>query len=178
MSLNNNFFELFGLPVLFDIDQTALKNAFLQLQKQHHPDNANDKIKAEQNTALINHAFDVLSYYDSRAVYLLELANIDFNSDKSISDEAFLMQMMDYRMALEDAHFDNDDKQIKEIDEQVSTLLLNTAKAFNESYQNQDWQTAQIIAQKLKFLSNLHKDCIEKLNQLITLTHNDDELYV
>lgn len=177
--LTNHFFDLFGMPVAFDIDQTALKNTFLQLQKQHHPDNADDKLKAEQNTALINHAYQILSRYDSRAVYLLELANIGFDSDKSISDEAFLMQMMEYRMALEDADFDKDGEQMKDIGGQVSKLLFATAKLFNESYQNQDWQNAQIHAQKLKFLTNLHQDCVEKLNQLITLTTNDDdELYV
>lgn len=174
--LTNHFFDLFGMPVAFDIDHVQLKNAFLQLQKQHHPDNANDNIKAEQNTALINHAYQILSCYDSRAVYLLELANIGFNSDKSISDEGFLMQMMEYRMALEDADFDKDDEQIKEIGGQVNQLLFATAKEFNDSYQNQDWQNAQTHAQKLKFLTNLHKDCVEKLNQLIT--NDDDELYV
>lgn len=174
--LANHFFELFGLPVAFDIDHTQLKNAFLQLQKQHHPDNADDKLKAEQNTALINHAYQILSGYDSRAVYLLELANISFDSDKSISDEAFLMQMMEYRMALEDADFDKNGEQIKEIGGQVSKLLFATAKEFNASFTNQDWQNAQIHAQKLKFLSNLHQDCVEKLNQLIA--NDDDELYV
>lgn len=174
--LTNHFFDLFGMPVAFDIDHTQLKKTFLQLQKQHHPDNADDKIKAEQNTALINHAYQILSYYDSRAVYLLELANIGFDSDKSISDEAFLMQMMEYRMALEDADFDKDDEQIKEIGGQVSKLLFATAKEFNDSFTNQDWQNAQIHAQKLKFLRNLHDDCVEKLNQLIT--NDDDELYV
>lgn len=174
--LTNHFFELFGLPVAFDIDHTALKNTFLQLQKQHHPDNADDNLKAEQNTALINHAYQILSHDDSRAVYLLELANIGFNTDKSISDEAFLMQMMEHRMALEDADFDKDYEQIKDIGGQVGELLFATAREFNDSYQNQDWQHAQIQAQKLKFLRNLHDDCVEKLTQIVS--NDDDDLYV
>lgn len=178
MSLNkNNFFELFGLPVAFDIDQVALKNAFLHLQKRHHPDNNHDR-HAHQNTALINQAFDTLNNSDSRAVYLLELSNIQFNADKSISDEAFLMQMMQYRMDLEDAIVDKDDEQIKAIGEQVGKLLLASAKQFKTSFDNQEWQTAQTQAQKLKFLSKLHNDCTNTLNQILTNKTDDDDLYV
>lgn len=174
--LTNHFFDLFGLPIAFDIDQTQLKNTFLHLQKQHHPDNADDNIKAEQNTALINHAYQILSNDDSRAVYLLELANIGFNSDKSISDEAFLMQMMTHRMDLEDAHDERDHQQIRMIGDNVDKLRQETALVFNEVYQKQDWQNAQIQAQKLKFLANLYHDCVAYLNQ--ATPDNDDDLYV
>lgn len=174
----NNFFELFGLPVAFEIDEKSLKEQFLQLQKQHHPDHADDQSKAEQNTALINHAFDVLSHHDSRAVYLLELANIDFNSDQSISDESFLMQMMTHRMDLEDATFEENTAQIKTIGDQVSELLARTADEFNALYQQQAWDIAKTHAQKLKFLNNLHKDCVQALSRAIPSNNDDDELYV
>lgn len=174
----NSFFELFGLTVAFEIDKHSLKERFLQLQKQHHPDHADDKALAEKNTALINHAFDVLNHHDSRAVYLLELANIDFNSDQSISDEAFLMQMMTHRMDLEEATFEQDFTQIKTIGEQVNDLLTKTAHEFNTAYQKQAWGIAKAHAQKLKFLNNLHKDCLEALNKAIPSNQDDDELYV
>lgn len=166
---------MFGLSVAFTIDQDELQKRFLTLQKQHHPDNTHD-LKAEQNTALINHAFKTLHHDDARAVYLLELANIGFNSDKSISDEAFLMQMMTYRMDLEDAHDEHDHAQIKAIGDKVRHLSQETALVFDEVYQAQDWQNAQIQAQKLKFLANLYHDCVTYLNQ--ATPDNDDDLYV
>ncbi|MFL1732194.1 Fe-S protein assembly co-chaperone HscB [Moraxella oculi] len=176
MQSNNHFFEMFGLPIAFNIDQTALKNSFLQLQKQHHPDHVNDTTSAEKNAALINHAFDILSNHDSRAAYLLELANVDFNADQSICDESFLMQMMAHRMDLEDAILEQNFEQIQEVGMQVSKLLSDIAEQFDFAYLNQDWPAAKTQAQKLKFLSNLHKDCMCALIQLPN--HSDDDLYV
>lgn len=177
---NNDFFTLFGLPVGFKIDKIALKNVFLNLQKQHHPDNADNQIYAEQNTTLINHAFNTLNRDDNRAIYLLELAGVAFNSDKTIADESFLMQMMNYRMALEDAIFDNDKNAIGQIASDISTLMNQTATEFNSVYQTKDWESAQIVAQKLKFLGKLHDDMTNALSKTSPHQDNeqDDDLYV
>ncbi len=175
--MTNDFFGLFGLPVGFDIDKAALKAAFLQLQKQHHPDNSINQATADQQTALINHAYATLNRDDSRAVYLLERHDAGFNPDKSISDKAFLMQMMTYRMDLDDASDDNDTAQLIQIGDDVSRLNHVVADEFFHSYQAQDWQAAQLHAQKLKFLANLHDDVMEKLTQ-ISSTDDDDDLYV
>lgn len=174
--MTHDFFGLFGLPVDFDIDKTALKAAFLQLQKQHHPDNSDEKLVAEQNTALINHAYTTLNRDDSRAVYLLEMRDVSFDSDKSIADESFLMQMMAHRMDLEDAVIQNDLLAIKQISSEVSTLMANIADEFHQDYQRGDWPSAQTQAQKLKFLANLQDDVLEQLHR--TPDETDDDLYV
>ncbi|MDO4700796.1 MAG: Fe-S protein assembly co-chaperone HscB [Moraxella sp.] len=178
----NDFFALFGLPATFDIDKTVLKERFLALQKQHHPDNfLGDEVKqAEQNTALINHAYTTLNRNDSRAVYLLEHMGVAFNSDKSIGDEPFLMQMMQFRMDLEDAILDKDHARIQAIAQSVSELNALTAKAFHQTFNDKQWDNAQTIAQKMKFLANLYDDINNALSQtaLSGDTDNDDDLYV
>lgn len=177
--LTNNFFELFGLPVAFGIDKSALKALFLNLQKQHHPDNADNIAHAEQNTALINHAFDTLNRDDSRAIYLLELSGVAFNLDKTIADEPFLMQMMSYRMELEDAIFDNDKNTISKIANNINDLTNQMADDFDSVYQAKDWQTAQIIVQKLRFLGKLHDDMMNALSRSSNQDDGqDDDLYV
>lgn len=177
--LTNHFFDLFGLPVAFGIDKSALKATFLHLQKQHHPDNADNIAQAEQNTALINHAFDTLNRDDGRAIYLLELSGVAFNSDKTIADEPFLMQMMSYRMELEDAIFDNDKHTISQIANNINVLMSQTADEFDSVYQAKDWQTAQIIAQKLRFLGKLHDDMTDALSKSSGQDDGqDDDLYV
>lgn len=174
--MTHDFFGLFGLPVDFGIDKTALKAAFLQLQKQHHPDNSDEKLVAEQNTALINHAYTTLNRDDSRAVYLLEMRDVSFDSDKSIADESFLMQMMTHRMDLEDAVMDHDLPKIKQIGNEVSTLMTTIAANFHHDYQHRDWLSAQTQAQKLKFLANLHDDVTKQLHH--QPDEADDDLYV
>lgn len=177
--ITNNFFELFGLPVAFGIDKSALKATFLNLQKQHHPDNADNIAQAEQNTALINHAFDTLNRDDSRAIYLLELSGVAFDSDKTIADEPFLMQMMSHRMDLEDAMMDGDKSAISQITNGVHALMTQTADEFSRAYQTKDWQNAQIIAQKLRFLGKLHDDMTTALSKSSSPNDGqDDDLYV
>ena len=60
-----NHFELFNLPVELDIDLAVLKNEFLKLQQQYHPDKAEDKDQALIKSSEINQAFKVLSQVDS-----------------------------------------------------------------------------------------------------------------
>lgn len=177
--ITNNFFELFDLPVAFGIDKSALKATFLNLQKQHHPDNADNIAQAEQNTALINHAFDTLNRDDSRAIYLLELSGVAFDSDKTIADEPFLMQMMSHRMDLEDAAMDGDKSAISQIANGVHALMTQTADEFSRAHQTKDWQNAQIIAQKLRFLGKLHDDMTTALSKSSSPNDGqDDDLYV
>jgi iron-sulfur cluster assembly accessory protein len=74
-----NHFELFNLPVALDIDLAALKNEFLKLQQQYHPDKAEDKDQALIKSSEINQAFKALSNVDSRAAYLLSLKKQDYH---------------------------------------------------------------------------------------------------
>lgn len=173
---DNHFFALFKLPVQFDIDKTALKNQLLALQKKHHPDQAmgEQKALAEQNSSLINHAFDTLMGDDSRAMYLLSLSGQVPDNDKSIYDERFLNQMMNFRMDLEDSQ---NAQQVQMIADQLIPLMANTAKDFAQSYEAKDWQQAIALAQKLQFLHKLHHDVIAKLGSFHHC-QSDDDLYV
>ena len=181
--MKNDFFTLFDLPASFDIDKSVLKERFLTLQKMHHPDNhaGNDNIRqAEQNTALINHAYATLNRDDARAVYLLEQTGVAFNPDHSIADEPFLMQMMNFRIDLEDAIFDKDRERIQSIAQGVNQLQNATAQAFQTAFVGKDWSNAQTIAQKMKFLGNLYDDINHALSQTAINTDDssDDDLYV
>lgn len=176
MSLtDNNFFALFGLPVAFAIDKSALKHALLEQQKRHHPDTAQDTALAQKNASLLNHAFDVLYHDDSRAVYLLSLVHQPLDNSQSINDWDFLDEMMDIRIRLDDSQTQEDLLILQDL---VASHQHHHAKYFESSYQQQDWQTAKAHAQKLQFLQKLQQDIAHKLEQtLMTYTH-DDDLYV
>lgn len=172
-SMNNNFFALFGLPVAFDIDKNALKQSFLTLQKQHHPDQ-NQHADSHQMAALINHAFNTLNRDDSRAAHLLNLAGIECNLDASINDWDFLDVMMDFRIRLDDA--DGSDE-IQQLSAQLNQEKSPYHQGFIESYANKDWQSAQDFAQKLQFIDKLADDIELKLASS-AIVQTDDDLYV
>lgn len=92
----------------FNIDTTALRREFLQLQARAHPDRhpGASKAKAEGTSALINEAYATLQDPLRRAQYLLSLRGIDVAEDEGLKvedDEGLLMEVMEVREAIEAA---------------------------------------------------------------------------
>ncbi|MGD8998790.1 MAG: Fe-S protein assembly co-chaperone HscB [Granulosicoccaceae bacterium] len=103
-----NYFDLFDLPVSFDVDNAVLTEHYRELQRRVHPDkfaNATDRERrlSVQQAALINEAFQVLKSPLSRARYLLGLHGLEINDESNtVMDGAFLMQQMELRESLEE----------------------------------------------------------------------------
>lgn len=102
----HNYFELFGLPVSFDIDTVALTGRYRDLQRRVHPDrfaSATDRERrlSVQQASMINEAFQTLKSPLKRARYLLGLHGMEVNDESNtVMDAAFLMQQMEYRESL------------------------------------------------------------------------------
>jgi curved DNA-binding protein CbpA len=73
--VSENYFELFGLVPRPFIDENSLKQSYLRLSAEKHPDKfQGDKRKAaESEFALINRAYQALRDPKERLVYLFEL---------------------------------------------------------------------------------------------------------
>jgi molecular chaperone HscB len=105
--LTSNYYELFHLPVSFEVDLKALSERYRTLQSSIHPDkyaNASDLERrlSVQQSARINEAFQTLKNPLRRARYLLELNGVDMNADTDTAmDPMFLMQQMELRERLE-----------------------------------------------------------------------------
>jgi molecular chaperone HscB len=109
-----NHFERFGLAISFQMDQSALRRAFLQLSKQFHPDFHTDASESAQMEALeesskINKAYTTLKDPDERMRYILELNGLlgEENSQASVP-QAFLMEMMELNELLAELQFEPD----------------------------------------------------------------------
>ncbi|WP_211829234.1 Fe-S protein assembly co-chaperone HscB [Kistimonas asteriae] len=112
LNLQQNYFELFQMPVAYDVDHQALDTRYRELQKAVHPDRfavqgEQGQRLAVQYAAFVNQAYDTLRSALSRAIYLLELEGVEVNSDRhTVADSAFLMQQMELRdelMAVRDS---------------------------------------------------------------------------
>lgn len=105
--LNTNYFSLFSLLPDFKINLSELKESYLSLQQECHPDRyANgseaDQRQAVQQTAFLNQAYQTLNSPLRRAIYLLELQAVDFNPDSQThTDTVFLMSQLELREQLE-----------------------------------------------------------------------------
>lgn len=174
-----NFFALFELPIAFEIDTTKLSERLRQLQSQFHPDklSGNESASLQQNSAVINHAYDILINPDSRANYLLELSGQELNVDHSIADLDFLDDAMEMLMALDDAESESDLPAITKLKTTVDQRIETQSHRFTEAYAQQDWSVAMDATQKLKFLVKLRKDmdiAIDNSQQ----EADDDDLYL
>jgi molecular chaperone HscB len=103
---SQNHFELFGLPVGFDVDRETLSLRYRDLQRAVHPDrfaNASEHERrlSVQRAAQINEAFRTLKQPLARARYLLELKGRPLDETDTAMDPSFLMEQMELRERIE-----------------------------------------------------------------------------
>jgi molecular chaperone HscB len=107
-----NFFELFGLPVGFDVDAADLGARYRELQRRLHPDryaSATDQERrlSMQLAALVNEAYQTLKDPVRRARYLLRLRGVGLGDETDTRmDPVFLAEQMELRERLEEAQRD------------------------------------------------------------------------
>jgi molecular chaperone HscB len=104
-ALGKSHFELFELPVSFEVDLEDLALRYRELQRAVHPDrfanaSAQEKRLSVQQAAQINEAFQVLKHPLSRARYLLEINGLPLDDTDTRMDPGFLMEQMELREAL------------------------------------------------------------------------------
>jgi molecular chaperone HscB len=108
MNLNQNHFELFGLPARFAVDAAALEASYHKLQREVHPDRFAAAPDAERRVSMqlatrVNEAYQTLKSPLKRAVYILQLRGVDpkFETNTAMPPE-FLMEQMSWRERIED----------------------------------------------------------------------------
>jgi molecular chaperone HscB len=109
MNLQDNDFDLFGLPQTFAQDPNALSARWKDLQRFAHPDQFAAQGSAAQRLAMqwsvrINEAYQRLRDPLRRAAYLCELQGVAINAHTNTAmPTAFLMQQIEWREELEQA---------------------------------------------------------------------------
>ena len=171
--MTENYFELFGLDPVFNIDLTSLENSFRKIQSESHPDrfvtaSSADKLKSMQLATLANEAYQTLKSSASRATYLLTLQGITAISETNTAMPTdFLMQQMEWREAIDDAKTAHN---ISELD----NLLLEIkqeAKALNQNLVSEidiqkDYEAASTSTRKLIFMDKLSIDIHKVIEQI------------
>ena len=154
IDMQQNYFELFQLPVSFDVDTDDLASRHRAIIARVHPDQFANKSAMEQRVALqwatfANEAFDTLKSPIARAQYLLKL-----NAPKLAVEGArvnlpheFLMQQMQWREALEEGDVVGVLAEVKQIQMDNQVQLRN-------SCDEQDWTKLQIVLAQAQFIEN------------------------
>lgn len=132
-----NYFELFGLPIGFQVDTQKLRAAFMEIQKASHPDKFAQGSSEEQEAALeqssmANKGFTLLNQKERILPYVLELLGLMTPDEKYALEPAFLMEMMDLNEAWMDAEDENAKQSIIKQVEKLKTEIYAPIQAYME----------------------------------------------
>ena len=162
IDLAANYFELFSLPINFDIDLNQLESRYRSLQAESHPDrftnaDAQTRRLSIQFAALINEAHETLKIPLKRGFYLLKLRGIDVSGEAhTTSDTEFLMQQMTYRERLEEIPDATDPlASIEDLREDILRENTRLFQSFEKEYTADDNRAAQESLMKLQFFNRL-----------------------
>jgi molecular chaperone HscB len=101
-------FALLGLPASYEVDAAELRRRLLRLSRQLHPDffaarGGEARARAEESTAALNWAHEILSSDLRRADRLIGELGGPSESDEREMPQAFLMEVLEWNEALEEA---------------------------------------------------------------------------
>ncbi|MFK8022117.1 MAG: Fe-S protein assembly co-chaperone HscB [Pseudomonadales bacterium] len=169
MNISCNYFELFQLEPVFDIDLSVLAERFRAVQSEVHPDRhaagtEQEQLLAMQYSTRANDAYQCLKSPLRRAEYLLELVDEgrDF-SNYTLSDGLFLTQQMELREALGESR---DIVNIGELREQVSHMLAAEQAKFVSTYLQQQYDTSRDCVSRMHFMHKILSEVAQRLEEL------------
>ena len=166
MNNSKNFFEIFSLPVAWEVDFEQLDIKFRALQKALHPDryatkNDFEKRLAVQTAATINQAYQTIKNPLSRAQYLLELENLDASQETHVtSDGQFLMEQMLVREALSEVRGNENAKQSLvslsiEAQQNAAKIQSDFANQYQQKAYNKAFDSLAKMQFAIKFIDDI-----------------------
>lgn len=171
--LSSNYFEVFDIPVSFEINLAELSEKFRSLQSVAHPDNFASGSDAQrllsvQRSALINEAYQTLREPLARSIYLLKLKGWDLGQDSATHmDTEFLMQQMELREQLAGISGAGDpmeavlefNARVEALSSQVYDELKPVLKQMEQAGQDAVLEQAKDLVRRLQFLNKLQQEC-------------------
>jgi molecular chaperone HscB len=170
MRLTDNDFQLFGLPETQAQLRADIDARWKALQAEVHPDRFTSEGPAAQRVAMqwamrVNEAYQRLKDPLKRAAYLCELRGAPVQAENNTQmPPAFLMQQMEWREALDEAH---DEAALEALDEDAlaaeSAALAQVQQLLDDNH-NALAAAAQVRA--LMFIQRFRADIDQRLAAL------------
>jgi molecular chaperone HscB len=171
------YYDFFELPISFQVDETALRQKYLENTRLFHPDfyiNESEATQAEmmEKSSLNNEAFKVLSNAKARTQYLLTESEILVKGENQLPQD-FLFEMMEFNEKIAEIQMSEETDALKSIENEANQILQEMEsmlfeyqkKCDSQPYYSQDWQQhAKIVKEyflKRKYLLRI-KDSLSK----------------
>lgn len=154
-----NHFQKFNLETKFTINEQELENQYLKLQQQFHPDTAKDATLAEIDSILINQAYQILKNPIKRAIYLLQLQNINIEDEECSVKPT--MVTLNFVMELREKILENPN-QINQIQEKIKKIIADELQEIAELLQHKEFLKAAQTLIRIKYLDKIISDLKKK----------------
>lgn len=159
---DQNPFEILGIAATFEMDKTALDEAYFARQSLVHPDrfiyhSEPERQVALMQSSLLNRAYEVLKTPTLRAKALLKLRGIDVSEDDSqiVQDAQVLEEMMVLQETLTEAFSLHD---LIDLESQIQERLQMVKTSFSNALQQNSNKELLVLFLRLTYLSKLLGD--------------------
>jgi molecular chaperone HscB len=164
MNLDENHFQIFGVPAQFDVDLPVLEARYRELQREVHPDRFAGASQAEQRVSMqlatrVNEAYQTLKSPLTRAGYLLQLQGVDpeFETNTAMPAE-FLTDQMERRETLEEVVEASDWERLIGLSSELRVEQDALFGRIERQLEARDWKEAATTLRQLKFLEKLSEE--------------------
>jgi molecular chaperone HscB len=163
-------FAQMGLEPTFDVDLAQLEQNYFRLQRTFHPDSFAAKSAKEQEYSLqhttnLNDALKTLKSPVLRAEYLLQFhgAAAASEPEKTVNDEAVLLEAMETREALAEAETPGD---VEAILTRARDGILDCTSGLSAAFAEGDMAAAAALTLRLTYLFKLDDEAGQRARLL------------
>ena len=169
--LSQSFFALFGLDERFDVDDRALEEAYVLLQKQFHPDRYaslpdHERRAATQWSMRINEGYQTLKDQVSRAIYMLSIRDVQLEENPSLPSD-FLMTQMMLREALEDIEQSRELAELDQFKDKLKKSVTEQCDSLGLHFEKDSAAGVKSAIYALQFLKKLEQDMLRLEDRLL-----------
>jgi molecular chaperone HscB len=171
-SASDDYFRFFGFEHKFNLDLSALDQAYLAIQKEVHPDRHARGSDTEQRLAmqmatLANTAFQTLKNPIQRGLYLCQLHGVDARLETNTAmPAAFLMKQMEWRESLEDQ--DEDLGSLEALAEEVEQSKRDTLAEITQAIDGaKNYERAAELLRGLLFIDKFALELDDAISVLV-----------
>ena len=133
----------------------------------YHPDlhahlPPQDLTAIEEKAAIVTHAYDILRHPHTRATHLLQLVGepLDETSQQDLVGTDFLMEVMEFREAIENA---NEADVLKQLADETNASIKTLLVECEDSFHSQDYERAKMLSAKLQYWNRIERTLHEKI---------------
>lgn len=159
-----DYFALFNLPPVFDLDMAQLKSRYLERAREVHPDRfvqagAREQRQALEHSANLNEAYETLKDPTQRARYLLQRMGRAVSLETTVQDPEFLLQQMGWREELEALHGHCNPELLEAFNHRLQKARQQLACEFMACWQDTTQQDlAEQLVRRMQFLDKLAQE--------------------